>query len=177
MAGIGPVRRHMAGMLPFHVTICGEPEIASTINGHTHALSIMDPGMRARFPALLPEERILRLNFHDLELPLPSNSPARMAWERKGFGIVLPDQSHVHAILEFGRSLDAKSKVLIHCMAGISRSTAAAWILGVQAAPGHEADIYAFIRRIRPQAMPNRLMVRIADPILGAEGRMIRLRG
>lgn len=173
----GPLRPHMQPMLPFEITICGEPEIAGTVNGHTYAVSIMDPGMRARFPAALPEERILRLNFHDLDRQLPAQHPARLAWEQRGFGIVLPDEGHVRAILEFGARIEPRAKVLIHCMAGISRSTAAAWIIGAQAAPGREAEILGYIRQIRPQAMPNRRMVAIADQILGAEGRMARLRG
>jgi predicted protein tyrosine phosphatase len=167
----------MEGMLPFDITICGEPEIAGTVNGHTYAVSIMDPGMQARFPAALREDHILRLNFHDLDRPLPANHPSRLAWERRGFGIVLPDERHVRAILEFGARIEPKAKVLIHCMAGISRSTAAAWIIGAQAAPGREAEVLGYIRQIRPQALPNRRMVRIADEMLGAEGRMARLRG
>lgn len=163
-------------MLPFDITICGEPEIAGTVNGHTYAISIMDPGMQARFPAALREDRILRLNFHDLDRQLPAGHPSRLAWEQRGFGIVLPNESHIRAILEFGAHIEPKAKVLIHCMAGISRSTAAAWIIGAQAFPGREAEILGYIRQIRPQAMPNRRMVVIADEILGTKGRLSRLR-
>ncbi len=164
-------------MLPFEITICGEPEIAGVLNGHAYAVSIMDPGMQARFPAALGEDRILRLNFHDLDSQLPAGHPTRLAWERRGFGMVLPDERHVRAILQFGSRIEPKAKVLIHCMAGVSRSPAAPWIRGEQAAPGRDAEVLGYIRRIRPQALPNRRMVQIADAILGTEGRMIGLRG
>lgn len=174
---MAPVPNHMGRMLPFDITICGEPEIACTVNGHTHAVSIMDPGLAARFPASLREDNILRLNFHDLDGPLVPDDPARRELERRGIGVVLPEERHVRAIMAFGEGLAPGSKILIHCMAGISRSTAAAWIIAVRAQPGREAETLRHIQRIRPQALPNRLMVRIADRLLGAGGRMVRARG
>lgn len=166
---------HMGGMLPFSLTICGEAEITRSLDGHTHALSIMDPGLTAVVD--LPEARILRLNFHDLDRAPRPDDPLLDALRRSGQTLVLPAERHVRAILEFGTRLGRGDSLLIHCMAGISRSTAAAWMIGAQAFPGREHDILSHIRRIRPQAMPNRLMVAIADSILGAEGRMIGLRG
>lgn len=164
-------------MLPFDIMICGEPEISCVLNGHTHAVSIMDPGQRAAFPESLPETSILRLNFHDLGGMPPAGDPGRLVLESRGHGIVLPDVSHVRAILAFGQELPDGARVLIHCMAGISRSTAAAFILACQARPGREAEWLDHIRRIRPQAQPNRLMVVLADELLGAGGRMIEARG
>lgn len=166
----------MGRMLPFDMTICGEPDIACTAPGHSHAVSIMDPGLRAWFGGCVAEANILRLNFHDLDGPL---SPAHPAWgelAHKGVAVVLPGEAHVRAILGFGRTLRPGARLLIHCMAGISRSTAAAWMLACQARPGREAEMLAHVRRIRPQALPNRLMVRIADDVLGARGRLVRLR-
>ena len=166
----------MGPMLPFEMTICGEPEIACTLDRHTHAVSILDPGLTADLGETLAEASILRLNFHDLDLPPPPDHPAVLALRRAGQSIIMPNEDHVRAILRFGCRLEPGARVLIHCMAGISRSTAAAWILGVQAAPGREADVLAHIRRLRPQAMPNRLMIALADRILEADGRMIAAR-
>jgi predicted protein tyrosine phosphatase len=166
----------MGSMLPFELTICGEPEIACTLDRHSHAVSIMDPGLSADLAGRLPEANVLRLNFHDLDRRPPPDHPAVLALLRAGQSIVMPSERHVRAILRFGCGLPPGARVLIHCMAGISRSTAAAWMLGVQAAPGKEIDVLAHIRRLRPQAMPNRLMVAIADRLLGAEGRMVTAR-
>lgn len=166
----------MAPMLPFDLTICGEPEISCTLDRHTHAVSIMDPGLTADFGGRLPETSILRLNFHDLDRAPRPDHPTVRALRRAGLSIILPQDDHVRAILDFGLRLRPGARVLIHCMAGISRSTAAAWMIGAQAVPGREAEVYTHIRRIRPQAMPNRLMIAIADRMLGAEGRMLRVR-
>lgn len=163
-------------MLPFELTICGEPEIACTLDRHTHAVSIMDPGLAADLGDSLAEANVLRLNFHDLDCPPPPDHPAILALQRMGQSIVMPAEAHVRAILAFGGRLPSGARVLIHCMAGISRSTAAAWILGVQAAPGREREVLAHIRCLRPQAMPNRLMVAIADRMLSADGRMVAAR-
>jgi predicted protein tyrosine phosphatase len=63
---------------------------------------------------------------------------------------------------------------LIHCWAGISRSTAAAYILLCDLhAAGHEHGLAQTLRFYAPHAQPNRLMIRHADFLLGREGRMV----
>jgi predicted protein tyrosine phosphatase len=44
-------------------------------------------------------------------------------------GSVAPDESHIADLLGFARSWDRTAPFLVHCWAGISRSTAAAYIL------------------------------------------------
>lgn len=64
--------------------------------------------------------------------------------------------------------------MLIHCFAGISRSTAAAYILACHfGAPGQEDSIANTLRRASPAATPNNLMVALADDLLNRDGRMI----
>jgi predicted protein tyrosine phosphatase len=62
--------------------------------------------------------------------------------------------------------------VLIHCYAGISRSTAAALTLCVQHNLGRERDAARLLRRRAPHAQPNRLMIGLADRMLGCQGRL-----
>jgi len=66
--------------------------------------------------------------------------------------------------------------MLIHCMAGISRSMAAALIALVTKAGGREKEAAEQIRRAAPHAYPNRRMVALADGLLRCEGRLVDAR-
>jgi predicted protein tyrosine phosphatase len=69
---------------------------------------------------------------------------------------------------------EAPRTILIHCHAGISRSTAAAYALACQqAGPGHEADLAMTLRALSAAATPNPRMIALADDLLGREGKMI----
>jgi len=64
--------------------------------------------------------------------------------------------------------------MLIHCHMGISRSTAAAAALLLQAHPdANDEIVLARIAEIRPQAWPNSLMIEFADAELGRGGRFV----
>lgn len=166
----------ISGMLPIAITVCGEAEVCDLIDGHTHAISITDPGTLAVIAACVPESRILRLQFHDLDAPPPPADPGWLALRALGQRPVLPVESHIRAIVTFADSLFRGARLLVHCKAGISRSTAAAVIVGCRLMPRRERDVFDHVLRIRPQALPNRRMVRLADGLLGAQGRMIRAR-
>ena len=79
----------------------------------------------------------------------------------------------MQAILDFGRRRDDQRALLIHCWAGISRSSAAAFAIACDRNPGFERDIAIELRRRVAVATPNRLMVRLADDLLERDGRMI----
>ena len=104
-------------------------------------------------------ERHLRLAFHDIVEPMPR--------------LVAPDRDMVQAVLDLGRESEDQRALLIHCWAGISRSSAAAYAIACDRNPGFERDIAIELRRRSPSATPNRLMVRLADDILAREGRMV----
>jgi predicted protein tyrosine phosphatase len=104
-------------------------------------------------------ERHVRLAFHDIAEPMP--------------GLVVPDRDIMRAILDFGRHGGPQRTLLIHCWAGISRSSAAAFAIACDRNPGFESDIAIELRRQSPSATPNRLMVRLADDLLRRGGRMV----
>ncbi len=83
----------------------------------------------------------------------------------------------VQRIIDLSRRIDAKhGKVLVHCEAGISRSSAAALIMyAVVLGAGREAEAYARVMEQRPIAMPNGRMIAIADGLLGREGALSRV--
>jgi predicted protein tyrosine phosphatase len=111
-------------------------------------------------PQTIHPDRHLRLCVHDIIEP--------------AVGSVAPDGSHVADLIAFGKTWDRTAPFLVHCWAGISRSTAAAYILLCDLhGPGHEERIARALRFHAPHAQPNRLMVRHADLLLGRGGRMV----
>ncbi|MBS0533006.1 MAG: dual specificity protein phosphatase family protein [Proteobacteria bacterium] len=90
-------------------------------------------------------------------------------------GATVPAQDHVVRLIDFARAWDQSSPMVVHCFAGISRSTAAAFTAACALNPGRdEADIARAIRAASPTASPNKRIVAIADEILQRNGRMIR---
>ncbi len=64
--------------------------------------------------------------------------------------------------------------MVIHCFAGISRSTASAFVIACERDPhADELEIALAMRRASPSAFPNRRIVALADDILGRQGRMV----
>ena len=90
-------------------------------------------------------------------------------------GATVPAQDHVLRLIDFAQAWDQSSPMVVHCFAGISRSTAAAFTAACALNPQRdEADIARAIRAASPTASPNRRIVAIADEILQRNGRMIR---
>lgn len=90
-------------------------------------------------------------------------------------GFTAPTTDHVERVLVFGRNWNRAAPMVIHCYAGISRSTASAFAIVCALNP--ERSETAIARKIRadsPSAYPNRLIVTHADQLLGREGRMLR---
>src|SRR4051812_46971083 len=86
-----------------------------------------------------------------------------------------PTIEDVQRLIATAQSLAEQSgRVVIHCQAGISRSTAAATIFyAVLLGEGHEDEAIARVLAAREFAIPNRRMIRIADELLGRGGRLI----
>jgi predicted protein tyrosine phosphatase len=90
-------------------------------------------------------------------------------------GFVAPTDSHIEQVLNFVRGWDRSAPLVVHCYAGISRSTASAFAAACALNPHRdEVSIARQIRAASPIASPNRLIVSLADKALGREGRMLR---
>lgn len=86
-----------------------------------------------------------------------------------------PDLSDAESVISFVEPWDRASPMLIHCWAGISRSTASAFITACVHNPdADEMDIAHAIRAASPTASPNARLVAHADELLGRKGRMNR---
>ena len=89
-------------------------------------------------------------------------------------GHILPAEAHVAELLAFVRQWDRAAPIVIHCYAGVSRSTAAAFITACALAPERpESEIAQALRAASPTATPNALLVEVADRMLARDGRMI----
>lgn len=89
-------------------------------------------------------------------------------------GHVLPGESHVASLLDFVKLWDREHPLLIHCFAGVSRSTAAAFISACALNPYRDEDeIAQALRHASPTATPNRRLVSVADSMLKRDGRMV----
>ena len=90
-------------------------------------------------------------------------------------GFVAPNEAHIERVLSFVRGWDRRAPMVVHCYAGISRSTASAFAAACALNPHRdEMAIARLIREASPIAQPNRLIVSLADKALGREGRMLR---
>lgn len=148
----------------FKVTICGIPELPQHCSiGVSHVLSIIDTH-EPRPPALDSYSKIDHelIRFDDVVAEYP------------GFDACTP--AHIEKVLAFGHRLHASQDghVLVHCHAGISRSTAAAAILMAQNAPGHEEEAFLKLLGLRKHGWPNTRMVEFADRLLARDGAMLR---
>ena len=87
-----------------------------------------------------------------------------------------PERSDIERLLDWGRELllgGEEIHLLVHCHAGVSRSTAATAILMLEQNPGLEKQVFQKISCLRPRNWPNSWMVKIADEVLGCQGRFV----
>jgi predicted protein tyrosine phosphatase len=90
-------------------------------------------------------------------------------------GWTWPAATHIDTLLRFISDWDRSAPILIHCYAGISRSTATAFITACVHNPKTDEEEIAWaLRRASPTATPNSRLVALADASLARGGRMSR---
>ena len=126
----------------------------------SHMISLLDPDSMVDTPRGLRPERHLKVGVNDI-------------WE-PAEGLIHPTADVVEDILRFGRTWEPRDPMLVHCWAGISRSSATAFILACERCPQTpERTIAEHLRKVSAAATPNPLMVALADDMLGRGGRMV----
>jgi predicted protein tyrosine phosphatase len=89
-------------------------------------------------------------------------------------GLAHPAPEHVDQLVRFALSWDRQGPLVIHCWAGISRSTAAAFITLCALNPDVPERLLARrLRQASATASPNRLLISLADARLNRCGRMV----
>ena len=91
-------------------------------------------------------------------------------------GVSTPAGDHIVQLLDFLRGTPRETSLLIHCLAGVSRSPAAALIALVLEAPGREREAALVLRQAGPFVSPNHLIVELADAALKRDGALIAAR-
>ena len=144
------------------IHVCSLSRLQETVEGTgaRHVVSLLGDEFRVERPAGIAPENHLWLRLHDISSPLD--------------GYVLPDQDHVADLLHFVRGWDRRAPLVVHCFAGISRSTASAFVSVCALSPHRdEESIARALRRASPTATPNLRIVSLADRLLGRDGRMV----
>jgi len=88
-------------------------------------------------------------------------------------GLSTPELSHVRRLVTFLRASPPRTSIVIHCLAGVSRSPAAALVALALETPGRERDAAETLRRAAPFASPNRRIVELADRALDRKGALV----
>ncbi len=89
--------------------------------------------------------------------------------------LVLPNKKHVQSALNFADELRGGS-LLIHCHAGISRSSAVALaIIAKGLGAGIEKQACIELEQVNPNSAPNALVIRFADEILERDGALYEM--
>lgn len=135
-----------------------EAEVART--GARSLVTLLSPGTPVSRPADIPETRHLNIAMSDILDHMP--------------GQVRPEMTHMDVYLDFVRAWDRAHPMLIHCYAGVSRSTASAYIAVCLLSPHRDEDeIAQSLRTASPTATPNLRFVALADERLKRGGRMV----
>ena len=109
-----------------------------------------------------PEHLILR--FVDVDFPLPE--PHCFYLKNR-----MADDADIRSAIEFSRG---KQSLLIHCQAGVGRSTAICYaVLCDRYGVGNEENALKELLLIQPHSVPNKHVIALADKILERNGKMI----
>ena len=142
--------------------VCGIAQVPTLIARHkpSHLVTLLDPATMIATPQGFSAASHLKLGINDIAEPME--------------GMIPPDENAVLKLLAFGKTWDETAPMLIHCWAGISRSTASAFTLACERSPDvSEQAIALAMRQAAPHASPNRRIVALADDMLGRRGRMV----
>lgn len=154
--------------VPLDIVICAKNEACDLLRaGNFDALiSINDPEFQSQGMSLDTKQQLCKEFQAALDTGKLDDQDERPSlflwfWDTRYKTINGPNDDHVQLIRNFALSLPVGTRLLVHCVAGVSRSTAAAIIsLAVHGMP--VSDATNEVKRIRSIAMPNTLLLKLA---------------
>ena len=145
------------------IHVCSLARLYDTIEttGARHIVTLLRIAERVQRPSHIAPENHLVIGVDDISMPIE--------------GYTLPGEDHVGRLIKFVGGWDRKAPMVMHCFAGISRSSAAAYVAACTINPQRdEMQIAWDLRRASRTAQPNTRIVSVADRLLKRDGRMIR---
>jgi predicted protein tyrosine phosphatase len=144
------------------IHVCSLARLHETVEetGALHVVTLLKQTDRVERPSSVAEANHLILGMDDIAVPMD--------------GYIIPAEEHVTRLIEFVRGWDRARPLVVHCFAGISRSTAGAYVAACALNP--RRDEWAIARALRQAsvtATPNPRIVSLADRMLGRDGRMV----
>lgn len=143
------------------ITVTNVDKVPGFIHrGATHVLSLLHS--RERNLLFLPRE-FKRENWLFLDMDDVISEKAEAA----------PKKEQVERLLSWTNKLPSDAHLVIHCHAGVSRSTAVALAVKVQElGVDRLKEAVDWLLEARPQACPNPVITKFADELLGAKGEL-----
>ena len=142
---------------PIHIcSLAAVKEMDTSI--YDGIITIEDSNIEDPFRVKSGETQQLILRFDDISTPIDD--------------LIVPQDIHIERALKFAQLIDDGS-LLIHCHAGISRSSAIALaIIADKLGEGNEEEAVKTLEFINPNCRPNRLLVKMTDEILEINGKL-----
>jgi len=145
------------------IHVCSLSRLYATVDetGAKHIVTLLRLIDRVQRPTHIAPENHLVLAVDDITVPME--------------GYTAPAHDHVQRLIDFVGAWDRSAPMVMHCFAGISRSTAGAYVAACALNPQRDEQQIAWdIRRASRTAQPNVRIVSIADRLLKRDGRMVR---
>jgi len=145
------------------IYVCSLTKLQTTVarSKASHIATLISEATPVQRPPSIRAEDHLVLSFHDIASPMDGMTP--------------PGVDHIGRFLAFVEGWNRAAPLVVHCWAGVSRSTAGAMIALCALRPDlDEDDIAGRIRAGSPEATPNSRMIAIADKQLERDGRLVR---
>ena len=144
------------------IHVCSLSRLHETVEetGAGHVVTLLKDTDRVERPPTVDAANHLILGMDDITAPMD--------------GYIIPCDEHVARLIEFARGWDRAKPMVVHCYAGISRSTAGAYVAACALNPARdELAIAQALRRASATATPNIRIVSLADRMLDRDGRMV----